>query len=122
MGSMFQIRDHSTVHLSSRANRSLASRASRYICASTCASRSAQAATLSAASRLAVYGAMAVAVPALRRRKDGKAQFLIPAPYFFAGFALVASLIPLTQMGRGEFYVVGTTCGIALLNWILVRR
>jgi basic amino acid/polyamine antiporter, APA family len=79
-------------------------------------------ATLSAVSRLAVYGAMAVAVPVLRRRRDGKAQFLIPAPYFFAGFALVASLIPLTQMGRGEFYVVGTTCGIALLNWILVRR
>jgi hypothetical protein len=65
---------------------------------------------------------MAVAVPVLRRRKDGKAQFLIPVPYFFAGFALLASLTLFMQMGRGEFYVVGTTCGIALLNWILVRR
>lgn len=79
-------------------------------------------ATLSAVSRLAVYGAMAVAVPALRRRNDGKAQFLIPAPYFFSGFALVASLVLLTQMGLRDFYVIGTTCGIALLNWILVRR
>lgn len=79
-------------------------------------------ATLSAVSRLAVYGAMAVAVPVLRRRKDNKAQFLVPAPYFFAGFTLLSSLILLTQMDRGEFYVVGTTCGIVLLNWILVRR
>ena len=79
-------------------------------------------ATLSAVSRLAVYGAMAVAVPVLRARKDGKAKFLIPAPYFFAGFTLLASLVLLTQMGRAEFYVVGTTCGIALLNWILARR
>jgi len=39
-------------------------------------------ATLSAVSRLAVYGAMAVAVPVLRARKDGKAQFLVPVPYF----------------------------------------
>jgi APA family basic amino acid/polyamine antiporter len=79
-------------------------------------------ATLSAVSRLAVYGAMAVAVPVLRTRKDDKAKFPIPAPYFFAGFTLLSSLVLLTQMGRGEFYVVGTTCGIALLNWILARR
>lgn len=79
-------------------------------------------ATLSAVSRLAVYGAMAVAVPVLRARKDAKAQFLIPAPYFFAGFTLVLTVILLTQMVRGEFVVVGTTCGIALLNWILARR
>jgi len=78
-------------------------------------------ATLSAVSRLAVYGAMAVAVPVLRARKDGKAQFPVPVPYFFSGFTLLASLVLLTQMGRAEFYVVGTTCCIALLNWILAR-
>jgi hypothetical protein len=65
---------------------------------------------------------MALAVPVLRARKDGKAQVLLPALYFFAGFTLLSSLILLTQMGRGEFYIVGTTCGIALLNWILARR
>jgi amino acid transporter len=78
-------------------------------------------ATLSAVSRLAVYGAMAVAVPVLRARKDGKAQFAVPVPYFFSGFTLLASFVLLTQMGRAEFYVVGTTCCIALLNWILAR-
>ena len=79
-------------------------------------------AVLSAVSRLAVYGAMAVAVPVLRRRKDGKARFLLPLPYFFAGFGLLFSAVLLTQIHRGELFVVGTTCAIALLNWLLVRR
>jgi APA family basic amino acid/polyamine antiporter len=79
-------------------------------------------AMLSAVSRLAIYGAMAVAVPVLRRRRDSKAKFLLPVPHLFAGLALVFSVVLLTQMGRGEFYVVGTTCAIALLNWTFVRR
>lgn len=78
-------------------------------------------ATLSAVSRLAIYGAMALAVPILRRRKDGKAQFLLPTPYLFSGLALLFCVVLLTQMGRGEFYIVGTTCMIALVNWSFVR-
>jgi hypothetical protein len=65
---------------------------------------------------------MAVAMLALRRRGKEKAQFLLPVPYLFAGLALLFSVVLITQMGRGEFYVVGTTCAIALLNWVLVRR
>ena len=65
---------------------------------------------------------MALAVPVLRKRRDGKARFLLPFPYFFSGFALLFSLVLLTRMGRGEFYVVGATCAIALLNWVFVRR
>ena len=79
-------------------------------------------AVLSAVSRLAVYGAMALAVPLLRRRDDRKAQFVLPAPYIFSGLALVFSLVLLTQMGRAEFAVVGTTCVVALANWLAVRR
>ena len=79
-------------------------------------------AVLSAASRLAIYGAMAVAMLALRRRGKEKAQFLLPVPYLFAGLALLFSVVLITQMGRGEFCVVGTTCAIALLNWVFVRR
>jgi basic amino acid/polyamine antiporter, APA family len=78
-------------------------------------------AVLSAVSRLTVYGAMAVAVPILRGRRDNKARFLLPFPYFFAGFGLLFSGLLLTQMHRGEFIVVGTTCAIALANWLLVR-
>jgi basic amino acid/polyamine antiporter, APA family len=79
-------------------------------------------AMLSAVSRLAIYGAMAIAVPVLRSRRDGEAQFQLPVPYVFAGLALLFSMVLLTQMGQGELYVVGTTCAIALLNWLLVRR
>jgi APA family basic amino acid/polyamine antiporter len=79
-------------------------------------------ALLSAVSRLATYGAMAICVPVLRRRPTRKTQFRLPAPYLFAGLALLFSVVLLTQMGKGEFYVVGTTCAIALLNWIFVRR
>ncbi|HTZ33025.1 MAG TPA: APC family permease [Methylomirabilota bacterium] len=79
-------------------------------------------AVLSAVSRLAVYAAIAISVPVLRRRNDGKAQFQLPSPYFFAGAALLFSIVLLTQMGRVEFYVVGATSGIALINWLSVRR
>ena len=77
---------------------------------------------LSAVSRLGIYGAMALAVPVFRNRKDGKAQFLLPYPYTFSALALLFSLVLITRMGRGEFYVVGATCAIALLNWLCVRR
>jgi len=79
-------------------------------------------AVLSAVSRLTVYGTMAVAVPILRQRRDDKARFQLPFPYSFAGFALVFSAMLLTQMHRGEFIVVGTTCTIAMVNWFFVRR
>jgi amino acid transporter len=79
-------------------------------------------AMLSAVSRLGIYGIMALALPVFRRRHDAKAQFLLPFPYVFSGLALLFSLILLTRMGRGEFYVVGSTCAIALLNRLLVRR
>ena len=79
-------------------------------------------ALLSAVSRLAIYAAMALAVPVLRKRRDGKAQFLLPAPYFFSAVVLLFAVVMLTQMGRGEFYVVGTTCAIALFHWAFVRR
>lgn len=79
-------------------------------------------AMLSAVSRLGIYGIMAVALPVFRRRGDARAQFLLPFPYVFSGLALLFSLVLLTRMGRSEFYVVGSTCAIALLNWLLVRR
>jgi amino acid transporter len=78
--------------------------------------------TLSAVSRLTIYGAMALAVPVLRRRHDDKAQFRLPAPYLISALALLFSVVMLTQMGRGEFYVVTATCAIALANWLFVRN
>jgi amino acid transporter len=79
-------------------------------------------ALLSAASRLSVYGAVALAVPILRNRNDGKGKFLLPAPYLFAGLGFLFSVVLATRMGRSEFAVIGTTAVIALVNWGIVRR
>jgi basic amino acid/polyamine antiporter, APA family len=79
-------------------------------------------AILSAVSRLTVYGAMALAVTVLRARKGVQAQFRLPAPYFFAGFGMLFSVVLLLQMGKGEFVVVGGTCAIASMHWLVVRR
>lgn len=79
-------------------------------------------AVLSAVSRLAVYTAMAISVPVLRRRNDGKSQFHLPLPYLFSAAALLFSLVLFAQMGKAEFYVVGGTVAIALANWVFVRK
>lgn len=79
-------------------------------------------ALLSAVLRLAVYAAMAMAVPILRNRRDGKAQFLLPVPYLFAGLGILYSIVLATQMGRSEFAVMGITSAIALANWAAVRK
>jgi len=79
-------------------------------------------AMLSAVSRLAVFGLMALAVPVLRRRDPAAARFRLPVPYLFAGAGIIFSIILLTRMGRGEFIIIGVTCGVALLNWLLVRH
>jgi APA family basic amino acid/polyamine antiporter len=79
-------------------------------------------ALLSAASRLSVYGAMALAVPILRSRHDGKAKFLLPVPYLFAVSGILFSVALATRMGRSEFAVIGTTSVIALANWMAVKK
>jgi len=79
-------------------------------------------ALLSAVSRLAVYAAMALAVPILRKRKDGKAQFLLPAPYLFSALGVLFSIALATQMGRSEFVVMAVTSAIALANWFAVTK
>jgi amino acid transporter len=79
-------------------------------------------AVLSAVARLGIWGVMALAVPVLRRRRDGKAQFVLPVAYLFWGTALLFCVVLITRMGRGEFYVIGVTCTIALLNWLFVQR
>lgn len=79
-------------------------------------------ALLSAASRLSVYCAVALAVPILRSRNDGRAKFLLPAPYLFAVLGILFSVALATRMGRSEFAVIATTSVIALVNWAVVRR
>jgi len=78
-------------------------------------------ATLSAVSRLVVYGAVALAVPVLRR-KLGKAPFSLPAAPVFWVTSLALAILLLTKMGRGEAIVVGGTMCVALVNWLFIRE
>jgi amino acid transporter len=79
-------------------------------------------ATLSAVSRLFVYGASCVALLALRRRDPGGASFRLPGgaalPVAAIGFcALLAS-----RMGRAELVVIVVVTAVAGAHWALVRR
>lgn len=78
-------------------------------------------AMLSAVARLIVYGAMALAVPVLRRKDPGAAQFRLPVPYVFAvGGALMAALL-LSRIHRGEMLLIAGMLLVAAANWAFVR-
>lgn len=78
-------------------------------------------AMLSAVARLVVYGAMAIALPVLRR-KEGPASFALPGGMVFSGLSAVLALVLLSRMGRGEAVVMAVISLVALLNWVLVRK
>jgi amino acid transporter len=77
-------------------------------------------ATLSAVTRLVVYGAMAIALPVLRK-STGPAPFANRAGMICSGATLVIALVLLSQMGRGEAVAVAATTIVALGNWVVVR-
>jgi APA family basic amino acid/polyamine antiporter len=79
-------------------------------------------AMLSAVARLAVYGAMALAVPVLRRKNPQAATFRLPVPYLFSGAGIFLAILLMTRMGRGEFVIVSATCLVAFVNWLVIRR
>jgi len=79
-------------------------------------------AMLSAVARLAVYGAMALAVPVLRRKNPSAATFRLPMPYFFSGAGIFLAILLMTRMGRSEFVIVSATCLVAFVNWLAIRR
>jgi amino acid transporter len=79
-------------------------------------------ATLSAVARLFMYGAVAAALPALRRKRPGDAAFRLPGGTAFAVMALVFTGLLLTTVRWKEGVVVLATFGIAAANWFWARR
>jgi len=79
-------------------------------------------ATLSAVARLFMYGAVAAALPALRRKKPGGAAFRLPGGTAFAVGALAFTGLLLTTVRWREGLVVLATFGIAAANWSWARR
>jgi basic amino acid/polyamine antiporter, APA family len=78
-------------------------------------------ASLSAISRLFMYGAIVAALPVLRRKYPHGAKFRLPAGMFFAVVGLAFMGVLLTQMHRAEVIVLSITFTVALLNWLWAR-
>jgi amino acid transporter len=78
-------------------------------------------ATLSAVARLFMYGAVAAALPALRRKRPGGAAFRLPGGTVFAVVALLFTGLLLTTVRWGEGVVVLATFAIAAANWLWAR-
>lgn len=78
-------------------------------------------AILSAATRLAIYGAMAIALIIFRKRR-GPAPCSLPFGPVFSAAALLIVLVLLSRIGFGEAVVLGLTAAMALVNWTSLRR
>ena len=79
-------------------------------------------ATLSAVARLFMYGAVAAALPVLRRKRPDGAAFRLPGGTAFALLALIFTALLLTTMRWREGVVVLATFAIAAANWAWARR
>lgn len=79
-------------------------------------------AILSAVSKLFMYGVVAAALPALRRKSPGGDAFRLPYGMLFAALGLVFTGVLVTRMRWPEIVVMSVTSALAFLNWIWVRR
>ena len=78
-------------------------------------------ASLSAISRLFMYGAVVAALPALRWKHMQGRKFRLPAGMFFTVTGLAFTGVLVAQMHRTELIVMSVTMAIALLNWVWAR-
>lgn len=78
-------------------------------------------ASLSAISRLFMYGAVVAALPVLRRKHPEGSRFRLPAGMFFVVLGLAFVAVLLAQMRRTELIVMSLTFTVALLNWLWAR-
>jgi basic amino acid/polyamine antiporter, APA family len=78
-------------------------------------------ASLSAISRLFMYGAVVAALPALRWKHMQGRKFRLPGGMFFTALGLAFTAVLVAQMHRTEFIVMTITFAMAGLNWVWAR-
>jgi basic amino acid/polyamine antiporter, APA family len=78
-------------------------------------------ATLSAIARLSYYAAVCVAVPVLRKKLPGAAQFRLPGGPWFATLGVIVCAILFSQVDLGGSLVLLATFVVATVNWQVVR-
>jgi len=77
---------------------------------------------LSAASRLIIYGCIAVALPKLRKKQPDADAFRLPGAKFFVAVALAFTGILVTRISFSGFLVLGCTLVLGFANWVWVTR
>jgi amino acid transporter len=79
-------------------------------------------AVLSAVARLGTYGLVCAAVPVLRRRDPAGALFHVPGGWVLPAIGLVFCVVLAAQMEAAHARIAGIVAGVALVNWLWVRR
>ncbi len=79
-------------------------------------------ATLSAVSRLFVYGSACVALLVLRRLRPGEARFTLPGGPLFPVLGIAFCLLLMSRMGRTDALLLVVVAALATIHWAMVRR
>ena len=79
-------------------------------------------ASLSAISRLFMYGAIVAALPVLRKKRLGERKFRLPGGTLFAVLGLILAGLLIAQMHRTELTVMCMTIAIGTLTWVWAQR
>lgn len=78
--------------------------------------------TLSALARLFYYAVGCAALPVLRRKQPEAAQFRLPGGEGFAILGVLICLVLATRVDFSGSLILVATIGVALVNWLVVRR
>jgi APA family basic amino acid/polyamine antiporter len=79
-------------------------------------------AILSVLARIFVYGAVAAALPALRRKRPHADAFRLPGGYVFAALALAFMGVLATRIQRGAGVVLAVTLLLGVVTWVWSER
>jgi amino acid transporter len=78
-------------------------------------------ATLSASSRLFVYGMTCAALPMLRKKLPGLEGFHLPGGLVFAVLGIAFALVLVSRIGLAELITLAITASLSFVNWLAVR-
>jgi amino acid transporter len=79
-------------------------------------------ATLSAVTRLFIYGSTCLALIVLRRTQPGGALLSVPGGPVLAAIGIGFCALLAVRMGRAEVVVIGGVVVLGLVHWLIVRR
>lgn len=79
-------------------------------------------ATLSAVSRLFVYGSTCVALLVLRRLRPCEAHFTLPGGPIFPLLGIAFCLLLMSRMGPTDAFLLVVVAALATIHWAMVRR